>query len=164
MRRGEDKTEIRMGIHGEPGVRRGMPEPADKITNTFVETILDDMPRGTGNWVSVLGNNVGGTPREELDVMCRRVHKLLKGRGVTIECPHVGKYATSMGMTGTSVSIRKLDDELVPLLDAPAMIPFAVQGRPMRIIISSAELVKVLEKMADDLEAANNQQKADMLK
>ncbi len=37
---GEDEMEIGMGIHGEPGVRRGKLEPADKITDLLMEAIL----------------------------------------------------------------------------------------------------------------------------
>ena len=34
--------------------------------------------------------------------------------------PLVGRYATSMEMTGASITLCKLDDELEALLEAPA--------------------------------------------
>ena len=68
---GEDEMEIGMGIHGEPGVRRGKLEPADKITTNLTETILADMDLAKGDEVSVLINGLGATPKEELYVMYR---------------------------------------------------------------------------------------------
>jgi dihydroxyacetone kinase-like protein len=38
--------------------------------------------------------------------------------------PLVGRYATSMEMTGLSLTLMPLDDELHTLLSAPADCPF----------------------------------------
>jgi phosphoenolpyruvate---glycerone phosphotransferase subunit DhaK len=125
---GDDEMEIGMGIHGEPGVRRGKLEPADQIAETLLNTILADMPLESGAEVSVLVNGLGATPQEELYIVYRKVHALLAEKGVTIHRPYVGEYATSMEMAGCSVSVLKLDDELKALLDAPAETPFFHQG------------------------------------
>ncbi len=124
---GEDEMEIGMGIHGEPGVRRGKLESADRITGNLTETILADMDLAKGDEVSVLVNGLGATPQEELYVMYRQVHKILSGRGIKVYRPYIGEYATSMEMAGASVSICRLDGELKALLDAPARTPFVVQ-------------------------------------
>jgi dihydroxyacetone kinase-like protein len=44
--------------------------------------------------------------------------------GVEIVMPLVGRYATSMEMTGMSLTICKLDVELETLLLAPCDCPF----------------------------------------
>jgi len=124
---GEDEMEIGMGIHGEPGVRRGKLEPADRITETILTAILADMDLTQGDEVSVLVNGLGATPKEELYVMYRKVHQILSRRGVRIYRPYIGEYVTSMEMAGASVSLCKLDAELKVLLDAPASTPFVVQ-------------------------------------
>jgi dihydroxyacetone kinase-like protein len=124
---GEDEMEIGMGIHGERGVRRGKLEPADRIVDTLMDAILADIALTKGDQVSILVNGLGATPKEELYVMYRRVHRILSGRGITVHRPYVGEYATSMEMAGASVSLCKLDAELKPLLDAPAYTPFVVQ-------------------------------------
>ena len=124
---GEDEMEIGMGIHGEPGVRRGKLESADRIAETLTAAILEDMPLAAGSEVSVLVNGLGATPQEELYIVYRRVHQILAGQGISIYRPYVGEYATSMEMAGCSVSLLKLDDELKPLLDAPCQTPFVVQ-------------------------------------
>ena len=124
---GEDEMEIGMGIHGEPGVRRGKLEPADKITGILMQTILADMDIAKGDEVSVLVNSLGATPQEELYVMYRQIHKILEGRGIKVYRPYLGEYATSMEMAGASVSLLRLDAELKALLDAPAWTPFVQQ-------------------------------------
>jgi len=124
---GEDEMEIGMGIHGEPGVRRGKLESADAITRHLVDTILADMDLAKGDEVSVLVNGLGATPKEELYLIYRLVYKILTGRGIAIHRPYIGEYATSMEMAGASVSLCKLDAELKALLDAPAATPFVVQ-------------------------------------
>jgi dihydroxyacetone kinase-like protein len=124
---GEDEMEIGMGIHGEPGVRRGKLEPADKITDLLMESILGDIALAKGEEVSVLVNGLGATPKEELYVMYRRVHQILSGRGIQVYRPYIGEYATSMEMAGASVSLCKLDRELKALLDEPAQSPFISQ-------------------------------------
>lgn len=124
---GEDEMEIGMGIHGEPGVRRGKLEPADRITDVLMEAILGDMNLAKGDEVSVLVNGLGATPQEELYIVYRRVGQILKGRGITVHRPYVGEYATSMEMAGCSISLLRLDSELRPLLDAPALTPFICQ-------------------------------------
>ena len=40
----EDEMEIGMGIHGEPGVRRGVLRPADEIAEEMLGMLLADMP------------------------------------------------------------------------------------------------------------------------
>jgi len=123
---GENEMEIGMGIHGEPGVRRGKLEPADRIVDMLMEAILADIALAKGDEVSVLVNGLGATPKEELYVMYRRVHQILSGHGIQVYRPYLGEYATSMEMAGASVSLCKLDAELKPLLDAPARAPFVL--------------------------------------
>lgn len=124
---GEDEMEIGMGIHGEPGVRRGKLESADKITENLISEIVHDLPFKSGDEVAILINGLGATPKEELYIMYRKADELLKARGIKIYRPYVGEYATSMEMAGASITLLRLDDELKRLLDAPAESPFFVQ-------------------------------------
>jgi len=58
--------EIGMGIHGEPGVRRGPMRPADAIADEMLSILLADMPLQSGDRISLLVNSLGATPPEEL--------------------------------------------------------------------------------------------------
>ncbi|TVY02930.1 dihydroxyacetone kinase subunit DhaK [Paenibacillus cremeus] len=125
---GHDQMEIGMGIHGEPGVRRGPLESADAIALSLVNSILEDMPISSGSKVSVLVNGLGATPLEELYIVYRKVHELLEEKGINIHRPYIGEFATSLEMAGLSVSILLLDDELRELLDKPFSTPFRTQN------------------------------------
>ena len=124
---GDDEMEIGMGIHGEPGVRRGKLETADEIAATLTQAVLKDLPFKSGDKVAVLVNSLGATPREELYIVYRKVWELLRDAGISVHRPYIGEYATSMEMAGCSLTLMRLDDELTRLLDAPAESPFFVQ-------------------------------------
>jgi len=120
----ETEMEIGMGIHGEPGVRRGPMRAADAIAEEMLALLLADMPLQPGARVSILVNSLGATPPEELYIVYRYVAPKLTGRGVEIVMPLVGRYATSMEMAGMSLTFCKLDAELEALLKAPCDCPF----------------------------------------
>jgi len=120
----EGQMEIGIGIHGEPGIHRGDLETADQIADRLVGAIVEDLSLTTGDRVAVLVNGLGATPLEELYVLYRRVDELLKGVNVEIVRTYVGEYATSLEMAGASVSVLKLDDARLALLNAPAHSPF----------------------------------------
>ena len=120
----EDEIEIGMGIHGEPGIEVRKMMTADEIADLIMDKILTDMPIASGAKVSVLVNGLGGTPKEELLIVYRRVAQILSDKGITAIMPHIGEYATSMEMAGMSVTVIELDEELEKLLRAPAQSPF----------------------------------------
>ena len=121
------EMEIGMGIHGEPGVRRGPLEPADRVVDHLVEALVADLPHDRGDSVDVLVNGLGATPVEELYIMFRRASTLLENAGLRVRRPWIGEYATSLEMAGASISLLRLDDELTRLMDAPAASPFFVR-------------------------------------
>jgi dihydroxyacetone kinase len=120
----DGEMEIGMGIHGEPGVRRGPLESADRVTDALLGAILPDLPYGSADRVDVLVNGLGATPVEELYILYRRVFAGLGDAGVVVRRAWVGEYATSLEMAGASISLMKMDDELASLMDAPAWSPF----------------------------------------
>ncbi|MFU0824659.1 dihydroxyacetone kinase subunit DhaK [Clostridium sp.] len=119
----EDEMEIGMGIHGEPGTHRETIKTADEITEHLVNKILEDMPLNEGEEVAVMVNGLAATPLMELYIVNRKVNQMLQAKGVKVHKTLVGEFMTSLEMTGCSVSILKLDDELKELLDAPADTP-----------------------------------------
>jgi phosphoenolpyruvate---glycerone phosphotransferase subunit DhaK len=118
------QMEIGMGIHGEPGVRRGPLETADQIAAELSRAVIDDLPFERGDEVAVLVNGLGATPKEELYILYRGVAGRLAAAGLHVHRVLVGEYATSLEMAGASLSLLRLDDELRSLLDAPASTPF----------------------------------------
>lgn len=124
---GEDEMEIGMGIHGEPGVRRGKLQSADAIVDEMLAPILKDLPYHRGDEVAVLVNGLGATPLEELYVMFRRMKQVLETQGISVYHTYTGEYATSMEMAGASISLLKVDDELKKYLAMQADTPFFKQ-------------------------------------
>ena len=108
---GDDEMEIGMGIHGEPGVRRGPLEPADSIAERLLSAILADSEILPDSRVAVMVNGLGATPPEELYILYRYVHKRLEEIGARVHRAYVGEYATSLEMAGASLTVLRLDDE-----------------------------------------------------
>lgn len=112
------EMEIGMGIHGEPGVRRGPLLPADQVVDDLLDRILVDIAPAAGSSFGVLINGLGATPLEELYIIYRAVHRRLVAAGHNVHRAFVGEYATSLEMVGASVSLISLDSELQSFLDA----------------------------------------------
>jgi dihydroxyacetone kinase-like protein len=116
----DDEMEIGLGLHGEPGMRRGPVMTADETGDILVETILADMPDPAGRKVALLVNGLGGTAQLDLYILYRAARRALERAGVAVARSLVGEFITSLEMAGASVTVTILDDELTGLLDAPA--------------------------------------------
>jgi phosphoenolpyruvate---glycerone phosphotransferase subunit DhaK len=119
----ENEMEIGIGIHGEPGRRRVPLAPAKEIASMLVEPVVSDLALKRGDSVLAFVNGMGGTPLLELYLMYNEVAQILQGQGVTIARSLVGPYITSLEMAGCSVTLLKVDDEMVRLWDAPVSTP-----------------------------------------
>jgi dihydroxyacetone kinase-like protein len=120
---GENEVEIGIGIHGEPGRFREEIGPASQIAERLVTPIVEDLPFSSGDKVLAFVNGMGGSPLIELYLMYGEVAKLLEGHGLQIERNLVGNYITSLEMQGCSITLLKLDDEMVRYWDAPVDTP-----------------------------------------
>jgi dihydroxyacetone kinase-like protein len=119
----EDEMEIGIGIHGEPGRERRKLASADEITDTLATAVLDDLPFRSGDRVLAFVNGMGGTPLIELFIVYNRLAQICAERGLKIERNLVGNYITSLEMAGCSITLLKLDDEMVGYWDAPVHTP-----------------------------------------
>lgn len=119
----EDEIELGIGIHGEPGYRRGKMETADALVEELYTKVRDDLKLEKGQRVITLVNGMGGTPSSELYICHRRLAQLLEADGIKIARTMVGNYVTSLEMPGVSVSLLRVDDEMLELFDAPVATP-----------------------------------------
>lgn len=120
----EDDMEIGMGIHGEPGIKRGKMLSSEEIAMELTTKVLEDLSVMEGDRISVLINGLGMTSREELYILYRDVASILKEKKISVVKALVGEYATSMEMAGVSLSILKLDEEIETLLLQHSYTPF----------------------------------------
>jgi dihydroxyacetone kinase-like protein len=120
---GENEIELGIGIHGEPGRQRLPMATAREIADLLVQPILADLPFQRGDAVLAFLNGMGGTPLIELYLMYHELARILTGQGVTVARSLVGPYITSLEMAGCSVTLLRVDDELLHLWDAPVNTP-----------------------------------------
>ena len=64
-------------------------------------------------------NGMGGTPAIELYVIYRKLAQICESHGIKIVRNLIGSYITSLEMAGCSITLLKLDDDLLKLWDAP---------------------------------------------
>jgi dihydroxyacetone kinase-like protein len=119
----EDEVEIGIGIHGEPGRFREKIGPASQVAERLMTPIVEDLPFSSGDRVLAFVNGMGGTPLLELYVVYAEVARLAQAHGLSIERNLIGNYITSLEMQGCSITLLKLDDEMLRYWDAPVNTP-----------------------------------------
>jgi triose/dihydroxyacetone kinase / FAD-AMP lyase (cyclizing) len=129
---GENEVELGLGIHGEPGVRRGPLEPANATVDRLLEPILARFAKRPER-VALLVNGLGGTTNMELAIVARAALERLAKAGVVVERTYVGIFLSALEMAGVSLSVLELDaarlDRLDASTDAPAWPNAAPKAR-----------------------------------
>src|SRR3982074_1789390 len=125
----DGEMEYGIGIHGEPGRRRGPLAAASEIADVMTEAVLADLKAKDGADVLVFVNGMGGTPLIELYLLYGEIEKRIRAAGLKPARNLVGTYITSLEMAGGSVTLLELDDELTSLWDAPVQTPALRWGR-----------------------------------
>jgi dihydroxyacetone kinase-like protein len=115
-----DEIEIGMGLHGEPGVSREKMLPADSMVEKMMNKLLPDLPFKYGDEVCLLINDLGATTMMELWIVNRKVHQVLKDKGIRVHDTVIGSFCTCQEMAGFSITLMKLDDETKKYYDMPA--------------------------------------------
>jgi len=143
----DDEIEIGVGIHGEPGRKRIAMITCDEITSILTNAILDDEaytrkikewdfdsndwkeielispPFKKGDKMIALVNGMGSTPVSELYGVYRKMNEICENKGITITRKLVGSYMTALDMQGCSITLVKVDDEILKLWDKPVHAP-----------------------------------------
>lgn len=119
----DNEIELGIGIHGEPGYRRGPMESADDLTEELYERVRDDLGLVEGDSVIALVNGMGGTPESELYIVYRKLAQLLQADGIEIARSLVGNYVTSLEMPGVSLTLTKVEYPFLEYFDAPVDTP-----------------------------------------
>ncbi|MBS6921604.1 MULTISPECIES: dihydroxyacetone kinase subunit DhaK [Anaerococcus] len=112
----EEDMEIGVGIHGEPGVKQEKIKTADEISKELLDHILDDYENLDGDFVLMV-NGMGQTTEMELFIVNNFASDYLKEKNINIKKTFLGNYMTSMDMAGFSLTLFKVDDEILKLLE-----------------------------------------------
>ena len=79
--------------------------------------VLPDLPFASGDEVVVLVSGLGSTPLLEQYIFYGEVEKILTEKGIKVHQALVGNYFTSLEMAGITLTVMKLDDELMACFD-----------------------------------------------
>ena len=144
---GDDEMELGIGIHGEPGQKRLSLTSANEITAIMADEILNDQTytrtvrewnRDTGEWIEktlmdppleagdeviALVNSMGGTPLSELYIVYNKLAQICNSRNIRIVRNLIGPYITSLEMQGCSITLVKIDAEILKFWDASVKTP-----------------------------------------
>ena len=114
-----DEMEFGVGIHGEPGRKREKIRSADEITSELISAILEDLKPQNEQEVLLHINGFGGTPLMELYLLFESSKKILDKKNIKLSRSLVGNYTTSLEMAGGSITITKLDQQIINHWDSP---------------------------------------------
>lgn len=112
----EEDMEIGIGIHGEPGIKQEKIKSADEISKELLDHILKDFENLDGDFVLMV-NGMGQTTEMELFVVNNFCHDYLKEKNINIKKTFLGNFMASMDMAGFSLTLFKVDDEILKLLE-----------------------------------------------
>ncbi|MBT2551225.1 dihydroxyacetone kinase subunit DhaL [Arthrobacter sp. ISL-65] len=141
-----------LGIHGEPGISEHPMPTASELAELLVSRLLEDKPDDAGDRVVAIVNGLGTVKYDELFLLFGKVEKLLNAANLTVVEPECGELVTSLDMSGLSLTLLWLDDELEQFWGAPADTPAYRKGnlaRRARREVSSTE-----DTAAEDTEKA----------
>ncbi|TMC39543.1 MAG: dihydroxyacetone kinase subunit DhaK, partial [Chloroflexi bacterium] len=82
-----------------------------------------DLGLKSGEQVLAMVNGMGGTPLIELYIVFDALNRILGAKNMPIARSLVGNYITSLEMAGCSITLVRLDDELIKYWDAPVHTP-----------------------------------------
>lgn len=124
----DDELEFGMGLHGEPGIERTRMMTADKIVDRMYTEIKKEMQLSSGEQIAILVNGLGSTPMLELNLVYFNLYKHLKQDGLLIHDSEIKTCCTCMEMGGFSITILRLDAELITYYDMPCYSPYYAKG------------------------------------
>lgn len=117
----DDEFELGVGIHGEPGCQTVPKMTADELAEAMIGKICDNIDPKSNEPLLLICNGLGGTPLIELYILFHAAEKAMVRRGLSIERSLVGNYCTSLEMQGASLTLSRLDEQTLPLWDAPVV-------------------------------------------
>jgi dihydroxyacetone kinase len=156
-----------LGIHGEPGISEHPLPTASELAELLVSRLLEDKPDDAGHRVVAIVNGLGTVKYDELFLLFGKVEKLLTAAGLTVVEPECGELVTSLDMSGLSLTLLWLDEELERYWAAPADTPAFRKGnlapRPRRELTGPEDAVAGDEELTTAPAAAMGRLAADVL-
>lgn len=112
----DNELEMGIGIHGEEGIQKEDMKSADEIVREMADRLLEEVT-DTDSEYALMVNGMGATPEMELYVINNSLFDYLKEKNIKVARTYVGDFMTSMDMAGFSITLYKVNDERLKLLD-----------------------------------------------
>ena len=112
----DNELEMGIGIHGEEGIQKEDMKSADEIVREMADRLLEEVT-DTDSEYALMVNGMGATPEMELYVINNSLFDYLKEKNIKVARTYVGNFMTSMDMAGFSITLYKVNDERLKLLD-----------------------------------------------
>ncbi len=119
---------VGLGIHGEPGIDEKPMATATDLAALLVDRLLTEAPDNGGKKVAPILNGLGSTGLEELFVLWTAISRRLTGAGLELVEPEVGMFVSSLDMSGCSLTLTWLDEDLERLWRAQCDVPALRRG------------------------------------
>src|SRR5699024_5229220 len=119
----DNKMEIGLGHHGEPGIEKTTIRTAKETVQVIMKNILKEGLYQSGDEVVVLVNGLGATSQMELYIINKEVDAILNENNIKTYKSYIGNFITSMEMGGFSVTLMKVDETLKSCIDHPVDCP-----------------------------------------
>jgi dihydroxyacetone kinase-like protein len=115
----DDEIEMGVGIHGERGHDTIKLSSATEIVEQIANAINEDLKPKKGQKALLHINGLGSTPLMELHLIYNLASQYWEKCDIDICRSLVGSYTTSLDMTGCSITLTLLDQEMIKFWDAP---------------------------------------------
>ncbi|TFH55977.1 dihydroxyacetone kinase subunit DhaL [Glutamicibacter arilaitensis] len=162
----EQSMSLGLGIHGEPGISDHELPTSSELAQLLVSHLLADRPAEAGNRVVPIVNGLGTVKYEELFVLYGHVERLLLAEGLQVIEPECGELVTSLDMSGASLTLFWVDEELERLWSAPADTPAFRRGNvttATRRNFEVSDTEELVREVATDASAQLGQHAASLL-
>lgn len=112
----DNELEMGIGIHGEEGIQKEEMKEADDIVKEMADRLLEEVT-DTDSEYALMVNGMGATPEMELFLINNSLADYLEEKNIKVARTYVGNFMTSMDMAGFSITLYKVDDNRLKLLD-----------------------------------------------
>lgn len=115
----QGKMDIGVGLGGDRGINQIDIADADTLAQLMIEKPSQELKLMQGSEVLLFLSSLGSLPQMELYTLSGAIQKALTSNGIKTARVLVGEYMTSLDTHGASMTLLKLDSQLLELFDAP---------------------------------------------
>lgn len=118
----EDMIELGMGVHGEGGGGRIKLPTASELAVIVADKLIEDGGYRPGDSLLAMVNGSGGMTMMEMSIFYGALQDYLSSKGMRVVGCKVGNYLTTQELSGASVSLCAVTEDMLSLWRAPCEV------------------------------------------